>query len=49
MRPKDDRNKKLVRLRRQNPTKWSWAELGRYFKISTVMAYKIYQRDQDRF
>lgn len=48
-RPNDKRNKELVNLRKKNPTKWTWAELGRYFKISTVAAFRIYKRDKDRF
>lgn len=46
--PKTDRNKQLVVLRRQNPKKYTFAKLGEIFNINKITAYDIYMREIKR-
>lgn len=41
---KKERNKRLVKLRQQNPGKWTWGELAKEFNIARPTAVKIFNR-----
>lgn len=38
------RNKQLIKLRKEDPEKWSWRNLGEYFNIHFTTAKNIYVR-----
>ncbi len=44
---KQARNKKLVKLRKANPVKWTWGTLAQEFNISRPRAVKIFQEAQE--
>ncbi len=43
------RNKELIFKRIQNPTRWSWAELGKFYRIKRHTARDIFERHADKF
>lgn len=43
------RNKGLVQKRIQDPKKWTFESLGKYYGISREFAYYIFQRDRDKY
>lgn len=43
-RPKMQRNRELIAKRIQDPSKWSWGELGKYFNIHRTTAKDVYVR-----
>lgn len=45
---KVNRNERIVALRKLNPKKYTFALLGRQFKIAPKQAYKIYYRESAR-
>ncbi len=45
---KKERNKKLVKLRNQDPKKWTFEALAREFNIKKPTAYQVFQRTIDK-
>lgn len=44
-----ERNRDLVLKRLRNPAKWSWAELGKLYKIDRHTARDIFYRDIHKY
>ena len=40
----EERNKDLIKKRRQDPDKWTWGALAKFFRISRPTAVQIYKR-----
>lgn len=47
--PNSERNKDLVNKRLDNPKKWSYGVLGRYFNIDKTTAEDIFKRDIEKY
>lgn len=48
MEPKTLRNAKIVKLRDENPQKWSFYKLGEKFNIRKQTVHEIYNREKRR-
>lgn len=46
---KTDRNEQLVKLRHEDPKRYSWRKLGEIFNISWITAREIYLKYENDF
>lgn len=47
--PNTERNKELVFKRLSDPIKWSYGELGKFYKIHKTTAEEIFLRDKMKY